>query len=140
MPAGKNYNIQTKQFKCKGTTGSSVIIGSSVAAGMKRYVTFISVRQNSLARGLGSKIWFASATTSQALKFSTISLVSAAKKFTVRLVSAYGSDKVFNYPRSGPDTENPLFSIAESKFLVAQTASAQAGSASCTVFVQYYDQ
>jgi len=138
MPAGKNYNIQTKQFRLKGTTGSCVIIGSTVAAGMSRYVTFISVRQNSLARGLGSKIWFASVATSQGA--STTTLASAAKKFTVRLVSAFGADKNYMYPRSGPDTENPLFSVAASKFLVARTSKTQAGSASCTVFVQYYDQ
>ena len=139
MVAGRNYNPTTKQFHLKGTTGSCVTIGSSVAAGMKRYVTFISVRQNGTANGKGSKIWFCSAATSQGA--STTALASTTKKFTVRLVSAAGSHpKQFKYPNSGPDPENPLFSIAASKFLVARTSKAQAGSASCTIFVQYYDQ
>ena len=139
MTAGKNYNIQTKKFHLKGTTGSAVTIGSSVAAGMKRYVTFISVRQNSITRGKGSKIWFCSVAASQGA--STVTLASASEKFTVRLTSAYGTNpKSFKYPGSGPDPENPLFSVAASKFLVARSSSAQAGSTSCTVFVQYYDQ
>ena len=139
MTAGKNYNILTKKFHLKGTTGSSVAIGAAVAAGMNRYVTFISVRQNSLVKNKGSKIWFCSVATSQGA--STVTLASASEKFTVRLASAPGSQpKQFIYPVSGPDPENPLFSVAASKFLVARSSSAQAGSTSCTVFVQYYDQ
>lgn len=138
MTAGKNYNIQTKRFTAK-KGGSCVAVGSTVASNMKRYVTFISVRQNSLARGAGSKLWFCSAAASQSIN--TTALASVANKFTVRLASAFGADKVFMYPRSGPDPENPLFSIAASKLLsVRMTATSQAGSASCTVFVQYYDQ
>jgi hypothetical protein len=111
MVAGKNYNIQTKQFRLKGTTGSCVTIGSSVAAGMNRYVTFISVRQNGLVANKGSKIWFCSAATSQGA--STTALASTTKKFTVRLTSAVGASKSFKAPAIGPDPENPLFSICK---------------------------
>jgi hypothetical protein len=139
MTAGRNYNILTKKFHLKGTTGSAVTIGSSVAAGMNRYITFISVRQNAIAKGLGSKIWFCSVATSQGA--STVTLASASEKFTVRLASAAGAHpKFFKYPGSGPDPENPLFSVAASKFCVARSSSTQAGSTSCTVFVQYYDR
>lgn len=138
MTAGRNYNILTKKFHLKGTTGSSVAIGGAVAAGMNRYVTFISVRQNATTKDLGSKIWFCSVATSQGA--STVTLASASEKFTVRLVSAAGAEpKFFKYPGS-PDPENPLFSVAASKFFIARSSSAQAGSTNCTVFVQYYDQ
>ncbi len=136
MTAGKNYNIVTKQVVTK-KGGSCVAIGSTVAAGLKRYVTFVSVNQNAV-KNKGSKIWFCSTTASQAIN--TTALASVANKFTVRLSSATGYNRHFEYPRSGPDPENPLFSIAESRMLVARmTSGLQAGSASCTVFVQYYD-
>ncbi len=141
MTAGKNYNIQTKQFRCKGTTGSCVAIGGAVPAGMKRYVTFISVRPALIAKtAKGSKILFCSAAASQTTKYSTVALASAAKKFVVRIPSATAQKRFFAYPESGADPENPLFSVAESKFLTAQTHSTNSASASCTVFVQYYDQ
>jgi hypothetical protein len=140
MTSGKNYNLQTKTFRCKGTTGSCVAIGGAVPTGMKRYVTFISVRPTLLTKvSKGSKIWFCSAATSQATKFSTLALASAAKKFVVRIPSATAQKRFFAYPESGPDPENPLFSVAESKFLTAQTHSTTHVSASCAVFVQYYD-
>lgn len=139
----KNYNIQTA---CKQivTTGSHVAIGSSVAAGMKRYVTMVRVTclVNSAAKG--SRVLFSSASTSNAY---TMTLASAASKINVSVCSNVGSAaarvvvprKSVSVPEQ-PDTENPLFTIAASKWLIATLASAAGQSSTANVFVQYYDQ
>ncbi len=134
----KNYNLVTKKVSLRGTVGTAVAFGSSVAANMTRYVTMVRVIQNAVnPTGKGTKVWICSAAATSSA--ATSSLASATKKMAVRIPSAIGSNKVFQAPLY-PDSENPLFSIAAGKFLTAKITSAAAGSASCTVFVQYYDQ
>lgn len=136
MSAGKNYNIVTKTVVPKNTTGSAVAIGSSVAAGMKRYVTFIAISPNVGASGKGRLIYFCSTSTST--KASTNTLASAAAKLKYAQASA-SAEPNWHFP-SRPDAENPLFTIAASRYLTVHQTSAQAGSGACSVFVQYYDQ
>lgn len=139
MTAGKNYNIVTKTVRTKGTTGSAVAIGSSVAAGMKRYVTYIRINQRAGGKGLGSKIWFCS--TAATATASSTALANTAMKLMVLINSAVnaGVNKVVEMP-DRPDPENPLFTIAASKFFTVRSSKLQLGSASCAIFVQYYDQ
>lgn len=137
MTAGKNYNIVTKTVRAKGTTGSGVAIGSSVAAGMTRYVTFIRINQAAAVGNKGSKLWFCS--TAATATASTTALANTAMKLMVLIPSAVGIDKVVELP-DHPDTKNPLFTIAASKFLTVRSSKLQLGSASCAIFVQYYDQ
>lgn len=135
----KNYNIITKTVRAKGTTGSAVTIGSSVAAGMKRYVTLIRINQRAGGKGLGSKLWFCSTAASSTA--STTAAANTAMKLMVLINSAAnaGVHKVVELP-DYPDPENPLFTIAASKFLTVRASKLQLGSASCAIFVQYYDQ
>lgn len=133
----KNYNIQTRTVRAKGTTGSGVAIGSSVAAGMTRYVTLIKIMQSAGSGGKGSKMWFCS--TAATATASSTALASAACKMLVVINSAAGSTKNYQVPDK-PDTENPLFTIAASKFLTVRASKLQLGSNSCSIFVQYYDQ
>ena len=133
----KNYNIRTATVRAKGTTGSGVAIGSSVATGMTRYVTFIKVMQSAGSAGKGSKLWFCS--TAATATASSTALASAACKMMVLIPSAVGATKNYQVPNR-PDTENPLFTIAAGKFLTVRSSKLQLGSNSCSIFVQYYDQ
>ncbi len=136
MVAGYNYNIQTRSVNTKGATGSGVAIGSSVAAGMTRYVTFISISPKSAASGKGRKIWFCS--TAATATASSTTLASTAAKL-VYVQGSASAEPNWHTPRV-PDTSNPLFTIAASKFLTARQSKTQGGSGSCSIFVQYYDQ
>lgn len=136
MVAGKNYNIISKRVVPKNTTGSAVVIGSSVAAGKTRYVTFIAISPNVGASGKGRKIYFCSTTTSSVASTATLASANAKLKYVQASASA---EPNVHFPAS-PDTENPLFTIAASKWLSVSQVSAQAGSGACSVFVQYYDQ
>lgn len=146
MAAGRNYNIRTV---CKqiATKSSHVVIGSSVAAGKTRYVTYVRVSQVTNGRGKGSRVIFCSAAASNSA--SNITKASAFAKLSIGIVSnaapasaalsKYMPQKTVALP-SAPDTTNPLFTIAASKWLTATLGSAAGTSATCVVFVQYYDQ
>lgn len=133
----KNYNIVTKTVRAKGTTGSAVAIGSSVATGMTRYVTFIRINQSASAGNKGSKLWFCSTAASSTA--STTAAANTAMKMMVLIPSAVGAEKNVQIP-DRPDPENPLFTIAAGKWLSVRSSKLQLGSASCSIFVQYYDQ
>jgi hypothetical protein len=135
----KNYNIKTA---CKqiATKSSHVVIGSSVAAGMTRYVTMVRVSQITNGAGKGSRVVFCSAAASNTA--TNITAASAIAKLSVGIgsyVASHVGMKSVNIP-SQPDTENPLFTVAASKWLTATLGSAAGTSATAVVFVQYYDQ
>jgi len=119
MTSGKNYNIVTKTVRAKGTTGSGVAIGSSVAAGLNRYVTYIRINQSAGGGGLGFKLWFCS--TAATATASSTALANTAMKLMVLIPSAVGASKTVEMPER-PDTENPLFTIAASKFLTVRSS------------------
>lgn len=134
----RNRNIITQRLRPKNTTTSALVIGSSVAAGMKRYVSFIHVNQNDGDGSGGTKLWFCSNDASSTA--STPTACSASEKLSLTLSSAVGGKKMMQIPPSGPDPDNPLFTIAASKFFSVSQLSAQAGSTTVDVMVQYYDE
>lgn len=144
MVAGKNYNIQTV---CKqiATESSHVVIGSSVAAGLTRYVTMVRVAQVTNGAGKGSRVVFCSAAASNTA--TNMTTASAIAKLSIGIPSAAAASAVarFRVPKksitvpSQPNTEAPLFTVAASKWLTATLGSAAGTSATCVVFVQYYD-
>lgn len=134
----RNRNIITQRIRPKNTSTSALVIGSSVPTGMKRYVTFIHVNQNAGDGNGGSKLWFCSNTASSTA--STPTTCSASEKLSVTLSSAVGGKKMMQVPPAGPDPDNPLFSIAAGKFFTVSQLSAQAGSTTVDVMVQYYDE
>lgn len=139
MVAGKNYNIQTV---CKqiATKSSHIAIGSSVAAGLTRYVTYVRVSQVTNGAALGSRVVFCSAAASGTA--TNITTASAIQKLSIGIPSCAASNvskKSVSIP-SQPNTDNPLFTVAASKWLTAVLGSAAGTSATCVVFVQYYDQ
>lgn len=145
MVAGRNYNMQTV---CKqiATKSSHVVIGSSVAAGLTRYVTYVRVSQVTNGAGKGSRVVFCSAAASGTA--TNITVASTIAKLSIGITSAAAASAVarFRVPKktvempSQPDCENPLFTVAASKWLTATLGSAAGTSATCVVFVQYYDQ
>lgn len=141
MVAGKNYNIQTKSKKFKAKS-SHICFGSSVAAGMNRYVTCVGVIQDVGGQGgVGSRVIFCSAAASGTATNATTG--SAIQKLSIGIGSFTGShawEKTVMIPPGGPNTEHPLFSIAESKWFTAVLGSVAGTSGVCEVFAQWYDQ
>lgn len=141
MVAGKNYNIQTasKKFKAKS---SHVVFGSSVAAGMTRYVTCVGVVQDVGGQAAkGSRVIFCSATASGSA--SNVTAGSTLAKLSIGIGSYVASnvwEKSVFLPPGGPNTEHPLFTIAASKWFTAVLGSAAGTSGVCEVFAQWYDQ
>lgn len=137
MPAGKNYNIVTVAKTM--TKGTRAVIGSSVAAGMKRYVTFVRVEKGGTnQKGAGAKLLLCSGAASNTA--STLALASTNQKMQVVLTSAVTADAAEEQHPMKIDTENPLFSIAASKWFTAFCASANTFSSPVNLLVQYYDQ
>jgi len=144
----KNTNIVTKS-KFLGGKSSHVAIGSSVAAGMTRYVTMLKVNQEQKTAGKGSRVIFCSTAASNTA--ANTAAASTAQKMKVVLPSSLYTDvtgvgvnvhtvlKTKQIPNM-PDTENPLFTISESKFFSAYLASVAGASSPVNIFAQYYDQ
>ena len=126
MKAGiaQNYDLKTKSIQI-GSTVVTLGLGA-VPIGMKRYVTL--VRVNNIA-GANNTVYICSGTGS--VTPGTTASASAAQKYTVQL-EAGKSDE---FPRSLPDPEKPLFSIAAGAYVVAKTNYGNA-----RLFMQYYDQ
>ncbi len=139
MSAGKNYNILTarKVLAAGGMAATRTAVASSVAAGMKRYVTFVRLERNAAANNVGSRVFLVS--TAAAGTASTTALASAGNKMMIELMSSIAQPKEQQFPPK-IDTENPLFSIAAGKFLSVAKSGLQLGSGAVTLTVQYYDQ
>lgn len=137
----KNYNVQTacKKFKAKS---SHVVFGSSVAAGMTRYVTCVGVVQDVGGQaGVGSRVVFCS--TAASATASNMAAATSAAKLSIGISSYVATsswDKTVMIPSGGPNTEHPLFTIAASKWFTAILGSAAGTSGVCEVFAQWYDQ
>lgn len=135
----RNVNIQTVQKRIITGAGAATrtAIASSVPAGMTRYVTYLRLQRNSASNNEGSRIWLCSGAAAGAQ--STTALASVAQKLTIELHSAVYQPKTKQIPAQ-IDTENPLFTIAASKFLNVFKSALAIGSEPATLFVQYYDQ
>lgn len=120
----ENCDIKSMS-KVIGTAIATLDIGA-VPANMKRYVTMI--RSNNIS-GMQNTLYIASAANSA--NTSTVALVSAAQRYSTRL----DTDESDEFPKSTPDVDHPLFSIAGSKYINMKTDRGDA-----RVFMQYYDQ
>ena len=132
----KNYDIKTVSKDLRGKS-SHVVIGSSVAAGMKRYVTFVRIDQDANNMKRGSRVFLCSTAASNTA--SSTGAASTAQKMVVALQSAPSAVKEFQ-SAAKIDTENPLITIAASKWFSAYLSSVAGQSAPVNLFAQYYDQ
>lgn len=146
MPKNNNLQTVSKQISTKS---SHIVIGSSVAAGLTRYVTMLKVTQSQGAtNGKGSRVIFCSTLLSGTSSNPTAG--SANAKIAVVIPSAIVSadPTSANMPLvvkskqipAMPDSENPLMTIAASKWFTAVLGSAAGTSSPVHVFGQYYDQ
>ena len=119
----KNYDIKSLS-KVIGTAIATLGIGA-VPTGMKRYVTML--RTNNIS-GMQNTIYVASAANSA--NTSSPTLASAAQKYSTR----NDTDESDEFPRSTPDPEHPLFSIAADKYINMIT-----DRGNTRVFMQYFD-
>lgn len=140
----KNLDLITKTVYLSAAAHASQFkpIGTAVAAGMKRFVTFVRVSQRK-ATGVvsgGSKVYFVS-TTGSAVASQT-GLASAGAKLQIWIHSAAASQIVSKHIQVPeiPDTKNPLFSIAAGKWLTTYLGGLATQSSPVQVFVQYYDE
>jgi len=133
----KNYDIKTVSKAL--VAGSATVIGSSVAAGTIRYVTFLQVSPTEAGGTEGVKIYIAStATAPSAGGASTATKASAGQKMVLIMGSATATNSM-SVPGS-PDTEHPLFTVAAEKFMSAYVPSSAGLSGPTNLFVQYFDE
>ncbi len=146
MPKNLDIITKTAYLSATGAAGQKKALGSSVAAGMKRYVTFVRVTQRK-ATGVvsgGSKVYFTSMAgiASATGVPSTTAEASAGAKLSIFIQSALASNIVSKGRQVPdiPDTANPLFTIAASRWFSAYLGKAATTSSPVQVLVQYYDQ
>jgi len=140
----KNNNLITVS-KLIPTKSSHVVLGTAaVPAGMTRYVTMVKATQVQATNGKGSRVFFCSAAASGTGTNQTTA--SAIQKVKLTIPSYTLSTSVIPLIRKSrqvpamPDSENPLFTIAESKWFTATLSSETGASSPVNVFAQYYDQ
>ena len=143
----KNYDIKTVSKFLHDQ--STVALGSSVAAGMTRYVTFLRVTPLTVAGNLGSKVFICSTSASDTV--TNASTASMTQKMVLNIPSAIlvgcatipvtgpWVNKEVQVPDT-PNTEHPLFTIAASKFLTAHVSTAAGQTAPVQLFAQYFDE
>ena len=133
----KNYNIKTVS-KGIDTKSSHIPIGSSVAAGMKRYVTFLRVTPTAVAGDKGSKVYFCSCAASNSASNPTAA--STLQKTILRIATTASNRNKDVVSSERPDTEHPLFTVAASAWLTATLGSVAGTSHPVSVFAQYFDE
>lgn len=129
MKAGiaQNYDLKTLSRLIGSTYAVASTLGlGAVPTGMKRYVTM--VRANNIA-GNNITLFICSAAGSNTTITST--LAKAGQKYAVQL-EAGESDE---FPKSSPNPERPLFSIAAGAYV-----NAVSYPGNVRLFLQYYDQ
>jgi len=138
----KNYDIKTESVHlAAAAVTSTVAVGSDVAAGMTRYVTFVRFGLgNSAMAAKGSKVFLCSGTGTASAD--TDNRASATQKLVLVLasVSAGGAADLSTQVPESPNTEHPLFTIAAGKALIAHRSTVAGLSASAYLFVQYFDE
>lgn len=123
-PIAQNYDLKTLQIQITSTVATLGI--GVVPVGMKRYVTFVSLTNT---QGGSNRAVLCSAANSA--NTSTITLASAAAKFTAQMVA----DENRQIPDGcAPEAGKPLFSIAAGAYMNALTSRGTAD-----LFIQYYD-
>ena len=130
-------SIRSRDVKTKArllsTGGSQINFGGQVPAGMKRWVTFITLDENAANKAAG--VYFASVGVSAPTRASVVATTHRKMLVWIRTTQTTGARKLpINIPHS-PNINGPLFSIAASKWL-----SACASGTSVMCLVQYFDE
>ena len=132
----RNTELQSES-NIIATNASEVTIGGQVPAGMKRWVTFLTVDTAIVNRASDIGVYFASVTTANPTRESIVSIGNRKRFIPMEGTQLSRSNKArpLMLPSSGPDPENPLFSIAAENWL-----GVYASKTAANVFAQYYDE
>ena len=133
----RNRELQTASIPVTSNT-AEITIGGQVPAGMKRWVTFLTMDTMFIvSRASDVGIYFASVGVSNPTIASMV--LTANRKLYVPMegtqISRSNKGRPHMLPAQGPDPENPLFSIAAGKWL-GVTASLTTGN----IFCQFFDE
>jgi len=135
--ANRSRELKTVSKMIKSET-AAITLGGQVPAAMKRWVTFITVDPKGVAMAMSDvALYLASVGVSNPSLASIVAtgnrkLHVALKATQKSICSKYLPVMV---PPSGPDPDNPLFSIAGGKWL-----GAAASQTTANVFMQYFDE
>ena len=137
-------NIELKTVsKILASKTSQINIGGQVPAGMKRWITFLSVDTWALASCQAVKLYLASVPTSISPRSSIVATTNRKMMIDLR-ASGINQGTKRNFTPDGPplmipdrpDSNKPLFSIAAGKWLGAYASNASAAN----VLIQYFDE
>ncbi|MDP2217196.1 MAG: hypothetical protein Q8J68_07925 [Methanolobus sp.] len=136
-------NIRNRELKTIAKVISSGVanltIGGQVPSSIKRWVTFLLMDSITVSRASDIGFYFASVGVSNPTIGSTV--LAANRKLYIPIEATQLNNKKTNkkhpvmIPESGPDPDNPLFSIASGKWL-----SVVATKTTGHVFMQYFDE
>ena len=131
----RNTELKTKSTLLTARTAST--IGGQVPAGMKRWVSFLTLDTGTLSKASDVGVYFASVGASNPSRASIVSIGNRKRFIPMEGSKLSQSNKArpLMLPSSGPDPENPVFSIASGKWL-----GVYASKAAANVFMQYYDE
>lgn len=131
-------NTELKTVSKVVTSDTSALnIGGQVAAGMKRWVTFLSVDGLTTSRASTLKLYVASVSVSNPTRASVVATGNRRRFIPVYAVELSRSSKKLPImePASGPDPDTPIFSIAAEKWIGVYSSLTTAN-----VTVQYFDE
>ena len=129
----RSKELVTVNVEISTTSG---IVGGAVPAGMKRWVTFLSIDSRKIAAG-GSAVgvYLASVGISDPTKASIIATSNRKAFFHLRGTQTSGMRKPPLTIPKHPSVDNPLFSIAAGKWM-----GVYATGTSSMIQVQYFDE
>ena len=133
----RNLELKTASIAVTSNT-AAINIGGQVPAGMKRWVTFLSVdTMYDAGRVSDVGVYLASVGVSNPTIASMV--LTANRKLYVPMegtqMSRSNKARPHMLPSQGPDPDNPLFSIAAEKWL-----GVCASLTSANIFCQYFDE
>jgi hypothetical protein len=125
------YDLKSKNVVI-GTGAANTTLGiGAVPAGKQRFVTFVKATNLHTGAGGTNTLYLASHTAST---LASLAVATAAKKMTIPFTVG-APDQTEQVPEGSPDTMDPLFTVAEEKYLAAR-----ASRANIDLFVQYFDE
>jgi len=131
----RNTELNTVEKVVTSAT-SQINIGGQVPAGMKRWVTFLSVDSMVIDGGASQLgVYFASVAVSNPTASSLIATANRRSLLFLRATQTSGMRKTPLTIPKNPSVDNPLFSIAAEKWL-----GAYATKTTALVTMQYFDE
>lgn len=137
--ATRNLELKTLD-KIVTSKVSGITIGGQVPAGMKRWVTFITLDSITQASAQSVRLHLASIGVSNPTKASLVATTNRKMLLDLRVSGLQGTQNISPHGPplmipDKPDTNKPLFSIAGGKWLGAYCSNTTAKA-----FVQYFDE